>query len=331
MCHKGSMTRRKVKKIGFLAFDDMQALDLFGPLEAFQEANEHHGAEQLYDTLVITRSGRPVVSSSGVKISAHSSTKDCPRLHTLIIVGGAGARQPHFSADTLCWIKEEAPKLARLGSICTGLFVLAQTGILKGLRVSTHWHHVDEARDAFPDLVVDRDALYIRDGKFFTAAGVTAGIDLALALIAEDQGPSFASEIARHLVVFFKRPGDQRQYSSMLRDQTVSNDEFADLIAWIPDNLSADLSSFSLAERVNLGERQFRRRFSQLFGETPTKRIERIRVEYASNLLVTGNPSIDRVAQLSGFQSADTFRRVFERRLGVTPSEYRYRFSGVPT
>lgn len=325
------MATQRAKKIGFLAFDEMQALDLFGPLETFQEANEHGGPKQRYETVVITRNGRPAVSSSGVKVAAHTSIKECPRLHTLIVVGGAGARRENFAAETLRWIKNEAPKLVRVGSICTGLFVLARTGLLDGLHASTHWHHVDEARSKFPHITVDRDALYRRHGKFFTAAGVTAGIDMALALIEEDHGPSFASDIARHLVVFFKRPGDQRQYSSALRYQTESSDEFADLIAWIPDNLTADLSSVALAQRVNLSERQFRRRFSQMFGETPTKHIERVRVEYASHWLVADTPNVDRIAKLSGFHCTDTFRRVFERRRGVTPTEYRSRFGEART
>lgn len=321
------MTKRNVINIGFLAFNEMQALDLFGPLEVFQEANEQRATGKIYKTFVITSNGRPVSTSSGVRVSAHVSLDDCPRLHTLIVAGGAGARSRRFPSSTIEWIRNEAPKLTRLGSICTGLFILARTGLLKNRRVSTHWHHADEAQHAFPNLLVERDALYIRDGKYFTAAGVTAGIDLALALIAEDHGPRFSSQIARHLVVFFNRPGDQRQFSSTLRQQGNSTDQFADLIAWIPDNLQTKLTSAVLAERVNLSERQFRRRFSRLFSETPTRYIERVRAETAGNWLLTDGLTVDRVAQLCGYQSADTFRRAFERQFGVTPSEYRSRFS----
>lgn len=326
------MGKRYAKKIGFLAFDDMQGLDLLGPLEAFEEANQQIGGQhRLYETLIITRDGKPVVSSTGVTVGAHKSIRNCPPLHTLVIAGGAGARIEKFPFDVLYWIENETPRLKRIGSICTGLFVLARTGLLDGRRVTTHWHHVEEARAKFPNIDVVSDALFLRQGKFFTAAGVTAGIDLALSLIEEDHGPSAASEVARHLVVFFKRPGDQRQYSSVLQHQTEAADEFANLVAWIADNLSADLSSYALAERVGLGERQFRRRFAKVFGETPTKRIERIRIESACNWLITERSTVERIAEVVGYQSSDTFRRVFERLCGVTPSEYRSRFGRAAT
>jgi len=320
-----------VKNIGYLAFDGMQALDLFGPLEAFQEANEQlpKGRRATYRNVVVTLDGSPVVSSSGVTINAHKSIKTCPPLHTLVISGGAGARAPDFPVEILDWIESIAPKLTRIGSVCTGLFILARTGLLDGKRVTTHWHHIHEAREKFHALKLDPEALYLRNGKFFTAAGVTASIDMALALIEEDLGRNAALKVARHLVVFFKRPGDQRQYSSVLQNQTNATDKFSELTAWITDNLSNDLSSHILAERVGLSERQFRRRFAQVFGETPTRYIERIRIEAASGSLVNEPSDIDAIARNTGFTNADTFRRSFERLRGITPSDYRRRFSGL--
>ena len=321
------MKQQPAKKIGFLAFDGMQTLDLFGPLETFQEANEQVGGRRrLYENLIITRDGSSVTSSSGVRIDAHASTANCPPLHTLIIIGGEGARVSDFPEDVLFWIKKQERRVLRIGSICTGFFILAQTGLLDGLNATTHWHHVREACDKFPAIHIDADALFLRHGKIFTAAGVTAGIDMALALIEEDFGPSAAALIARHLVVFFKRPGDQRQYSSLLHHQTKAPNKFGNLAAWIKENLTGNLSSAVLAERVGLSERQFRRRFLDIFGETPTKHIERIRLETACEWLVAGSLTIDQIAQHAGFRSADTFRRAFERLLGVTPSEYRSRF-----
>ena len=322
--------RTYVKKIGFLAFNDMQGLDLIGPLDAFAVANEQIGESRcLYETIIITRDGKPVVSSAGVTIGAHTSIKNCPPLHTLVIAGGAGARREDFPSDVLRWIERMTPKLKRVGSICTGLFIFARTGLLNGRRVTTHWHHTDEAQGRFPAVDVVSDALFVREGKFFTAAGVTAGIDLALSLIEEDHGPTAASEVARHLVVFLKRPGDQRQYSTVLRHQTETTDEFAELVAWIADNLASDLSSLALAERVGLSERQFRRKFAKVFGETPARHIERIRIESACNWLATENITMRRIAEHVGYKDTDTFRRAFERLCGVAPSEYRSRFSGT--
>ncbi|MEM9055851.1 MAG: GlxA family transcriptional regulator [Pseudomonadota bacterium] len=325
------MSTGKTKRIGFLAFDGFQGLDLIGPLEAFEEANQLPGSTRRpYQTVVVTRDGEPAVADSGITLCAHASIDDCPPLHTLIIAGGAGARRMDFPQAVVHWIAQSAPRLARLGSICTGLFILARTGLLDGERVTTHWQHIDEASENFPALHVVGDALFLRQGKLFTAAGVSAGIDLALALIEEDHGPAVAADVARHLVVFFKRPGDQRQYSSMLRHQTESPDEFANLVAWIADNLSADLSSPALAERVGLSERQFRRRFARVFGETPTQRIERIRMETACTWLGSERATVEQIAADLGYRSADTFRRAFERHRGVTPTEYRSRFGGGP-
>lgn len=321
------MPKRSPYSIGYLVFDGVQALDLFGPLEAFQEANEQIGGA-CYRNLLISETGAPVTSSSGVVITAHHSIADCPPLDTLIIPGGAGARVKDFPFAALSWIKEIAPRVRRLGSVCTGVFILAQTGLIDGRRVATHWHHVRGAQERFPDISFVDDALFLREGKMFTAAGVTAGIDMALALIEEDMGPSAAALVARHLVVFVKRPGDQRQFSSVLQHQTSAADEFADLTAWIADNLDKHLSSELLAERVGLSERQFRRRFAQAFGETPTRYIERMRIEVACGRLVNEVQPIEQIAGATGFSSADSFRRVFERLRGVTPSDYRSRFRG---
>lgn len=323
------MARRKPHYIGYLIFDGVQALDLFGPLDAFDEANEQIDSNQAhYKNVLVSKDGAPVTMSNGAAVEAQASIHDCPSLDTLIIPGGSGARIIDFPNEVIGWIASIAPKLQRVGSICTGLFILAQTGMLDGRRVTTHWRHGREAEERFPRLTVIDDALFLREGKIFTAAGVTAGIDMALSLIEEDFGPSTASLVARHLVVFVKRPGDQRQYSSILRHQTEAAGEFADLTAWIADHVADAVSSENLAERVGLSERQFRRRFAQAFGETPTRYIERIRIETACGWLTSEMQSIDTIARETGFSSADTFRRTFERLRGVTPSEYRNRFRG---
>lgn len=326
-CYLIKMTSAKPKKIGFLVFDGIQALDLFGPLDAFQEANDNSvGSTKHYELILVSHDGGSVLTSSGVRIEAHRSIKNCPSLHTLIVAGGEGTRAPDFPADVIQWIKQTAPGLQRYGSICTGLYILAQTGLLNGQTVTTHWRHTEDAQDRFPELKVVPDALYLTTGKVFSAAGVTAGIDLALALIENDLGPSIAADVARHLVVFVKRPGDQRQFSSILQTQMRASDDFADLVAWIANNLRSDLSSFELAERVGLSERQFRRRFANHMGETPTQYIERVRIETASQSLRNERASIEQIALDVGYASSDTFRRAFERFLGVSPTAYRERF-----
>lgn len=203
---------------------------------------------------------------------------------------------------------------------------MTKTGLLNGQTVTTHWHHAEDAQAQFRKLTIVADELYLTSGKVFSAAGVTAGIDLALALIEDDLSPSASADVARHLVVFLKRPGDQRQFSTILQTQMRATNDFADLAAWIADNLRADLSSFALAERIGLSEGQFRRRFAKLMGETPTQYIERVRIEIASQSLREGQATIEQVAYDVGYANSGTFRHAFERFLGVPPSVYRERF-----
>lgn len=321
------MTNNTPKRIGYLVFDGLQALDLFGPMDAFEEANsllpdnKHH-----YEQVLVAADGQSVAMSNGVRIEPHVTLADCPPLHTLIVPGGAGTRAPSFPDIAIDWIRAAAPALQRYGSICTGLYVLARTGLLDGHEVTTHWFHTDDVQQRYPALSVVPDALFLKSGKVFTAAGVTSGIDLALALIEEDLGPSMASSVAKHLVVFLKRPGGQKQFSTVLERQALADDDYADLIAWIADNLTADLSSLALADRLAVSERQFRRRFVQLTGETPTQHIERMRIEAATEILVTGHTPVEVIAANVGYNKTDTFRRAFERFFGISPSAYRERF-----
>lgn len=323
------MTSKQTRHIGYFVFDGIQALDLFGPLDAFDEVNALH--TQLvppYKNIIVSLSGDAVMTASGVSIAAHCSIDDCPPLDTLIIPGGAGSR-PHLIPQTaIDWVTMQGRRGVRLGSVCTGLFILARTGLLDGKRVTTHWQHAKQMQSTFPALQIDIDALFVRTEKFFTAAGVTAGIDMALALIEEDHGSRLAAEVARQLVMYVKRAGGQKQYSSLLAHQTDSPDRFAELILWIADHLSEDLSPMMLAARVHLSERQFRRRFQQAFGETPTRFVERMRIEQARDWLTNCTHPIEKIARLAGFESADVFRRAFERHYGVAPSDYRSRFGG---
>jgi transcriptional regulator GlxA family with amidase domain len=210
--------------------------------------------------------------------------------------------------------------------VCTGFFALAQTGLLDGRRVTTHWKFASELASRFPFLKVDANALYIRDGKFYSSAGITAGIDLALALIEEDFGAQVALAVARELVVYMKRPGGQEQFSEPLKFQVASTSRFTDLAAWILVHLDRDLSVEAMAEHTNLCPRQFSRRFRSEFNSTPAAFVQRLRLDEGRKRLSASDCSVEAVADSVGFHDPDSFRRAFIRRFGVAPSQYRNRF-----
>lgn len=323
------MKEKTTIRIGFLVFDGIQALDLFGPQEAFAEANKC-GADlhMNYECLLISEDGQPVTTESGISLGAHISIDDCPPLHTLIIPGGAGSRPHLIPQRVIDWTQHHAEHTQRIGSVCTGLFILARTGLLNGRRVTTHWHNADEIAARFPELDVDADSIFIRDGKVITAAGITSGIDMALALIEEDMGAKIATAVARELVVFVRRPGGQNQYSTLLQQQQASGTRFNDLLTWIANNLTEDLSTEAMAKRVCLSERHFRRAFKQAHNDSPARVVERIRIDIAKDWLATSDQSIEQIARLVGYRTPDAFRHSFERQLGTTPSEHRRRFGG---
>lgn len=321
------MTRRQ---IGILGFDGMQALDVVGPADAFAAAltdSESSSPERIYDVTIIGLTGRRLVSEGGLVIQAHVTIHDAPRLDTLIVPGGAGLRVPSASERASKWILSRAPRIRRIASVCTGIYGLAPTGLLDGRRVTTHWAFVQDAARRFPKLHFDPDALFIRDGSFYTSAGITAGIDLSLAMIEEDCGPRVALAVARELVVFVKRPGGQNQFSEPLRFQSEAADRFSDLAAWVAMNLRNDLSVETLAARVFLSSRQFSRAFKVRFQTTPAAFVEETRLAEASRRLSSQRVTVDIVAHSVGYPTTDTFRRAFERRYGVTPTDFRRRFA----
>ena len=321
------------RNIGLIGYDQVQALDLVGPSDAFSgvvltgsDGARHHP----YKVYVLGLSDKPFRAESGLVFQPTCALADAPALDTLIVPGGCALRLSDTAAKIAAWIKPRAPKIRRIASICTGLFGLAPTGLLDGRPVTTHWHYAQDAAQRFPALDVKSDALYIKSDKFYSSAGVTAGIDLALALIEEDLGPAVALAVARELVVYLKRPGGQEQFSEPLKFQTQSADRFADLAAWISGHLRQDLSVEALAERAHLCPRHFSRRFKQAFGVTPADFVERLRLDEARRRLSARQDTIDAVADSVGFHSADAFRRAFERRFGVAPSGYRARFVMQP-
>src|SRR6266478_4525090 len=280
-----------------------------------------------YEVVIIGLTNRPFTSESGVVFKPHKTITNAPALDTLIIPGGKGLRVPDTQRKAAEWIRRRAAKTRRIATVCTGTFGLAATGLLNGRRVTTHSRQAQELSKTFPQLKVDPNALFLKDGKFYTCAGITAGIDLSLALIEEDFGPRVALSVARELVVYLKRPGGQEQFSEPLQFQTLSLDRFADLAVWIKGHLRSDLSAEALADRANLSPRHFSRRFKAVFGTTPADFVDSLRLSEARARLTLPDQTIDRVAYSVGFKSADAFRRAFERRFGLQPSTYRKHFS----
>lgn len=322
------MTRR----IGILGYDGLQALDLVGPAEAFaavRDPAESSGgdAPRAYDITIIGLQGRRFVAETGITMTADTTVSRPLHLDTLIIPGGRTMREPETGKRTAAWVKSRGAGIRRVASVCTGIYGLAPTGWLDGRRVTTHWRYAKDLAQRYPKLRVDADALYIKDGRFYTSAGITAGIDLSLALIEEDKGPSVALDVARELVVYCKRPGGQDQFSEPLRFQSQSSDRFGDLIAWIGDHLRGDLSTETMAARTFLCTRQFGRLFKRAYGTTPAAYVEELRLGEASRRLAARRAGLESVARSVGYRSVDVFRRAFERRFGVTPAAYRARFT----
>jgi transcriptional regulator GlxA family with amidase domain len=318
------------RRVGMIGFDGVTALDLVGPSEAFANAYvEDDGGKprHAYEIVVLGLTRRPFrAADSGLVFRPHATLEHAPELDTLVVPGGRGLREAATNARVAAWVKQRAVRIRRVVSVCTGLYGIAAAGLLDGRRATTHWAHADDAQRRFPRVRLEPDALYVKDGKFYSSAGITAGIDLALALIEEDLGPRAALAVARELVVYLKRPGGQEQFSEPLRFQTQSADRFADVAAWMSGHLRQDLSVEALAARACLCPRQFTRRFRKAFRTTPADFVERVRLDEARRRLCAPQETIQEIADSVGFHSSDAFRRAFERRFGVAPNAYRKRF-----
>jgi transcriptional regulator GlxA family with amidase domain len=269
----------------------------------------------------------PLRSSSGLRLVADRGFRDLRAdVDTLLVAGGRGARAAAQEATLLAWLKRMAPRVRRLGSVCTGTFILAAAGLLDDRRATTHWAYCDGLARLHPRIAVDPDPIFIRDGQVYTSAGVTAGMDMALALVEEDYGRHVALEVARQLVMFLRRPGGQSQFSSQLAVQTADREPLRELQAWIADHLVADLSVTTLADRVAMSPRHFARVFAAELGLTPARFVEVQRVEAARRRLEESADGVDLVAATCGFGCAEVMRRAFLRTVRVSPSDYRSRF-----
>ena len=320
--------RASARTIAILAMPGVQLLDVSGPLDVFAEANRQAGAE-VYALRVIGSRPGTVRSSSGLRLIPDASVADRPPpdIDTLLVAGSPRAADVAVEPATLEWLRRQCAAARRYGSVCSGAFLLAQAGLLKGRRVTTHWAVAQRLARDFPSVRVDADAIHVRDGRLRTAAGVTAGLDLALALVEEDLGRELALAVAAQLVMFFKRPGGQLQFSRDGAAALGGRSALQELQRWIAAHPDADLSVPVLAARAGLGPRHFARLFRHEIGTTPAAWVEQARIAAARHLLELGRLTPKQVAGRCGFSSIDTLRRSFVRLVGVTPAQYRRSFA----
>jgi transcriptional regulator GlxA family with amidase domain len=311
--------------IELLAFPHVQILDVTGPLQVFATANDMAGGKlPPYAIRVVSKTGGAVASSSGVELLADALPPHDSTLDTLIIAGGPGIEAAVTDEALVDWVRGRAGQARRFASVCTGAILLATSGLLDGRRAATHWSLCADLAKRFPLVRVQPDPIFVHDGPAWTSAGVTAGIDLALALVEEDLGRTVALAVARYLVVFLKRPGGQAQFSAALALQ--DEGRFDALHSWIGAHLSGDLSLPMLADQAGMSARSFSRHYLEATGRTPARAVETLRVEAAQGLLLDSQLPVKRVAQRCGFGSEETMRRSFLRLLAATPQEYRARF-----
>ncbi|GAA4498235.1 GlxA family transcriptional regulator [Gluconacetobacter tumulicola] len=317
------------KTIGILALPGVQMLDVAGPLDVFAEANVQSGRQVYLSSVVATAEG-PIVSSSGLRVLPDMIFDlGAPvAFDTLLIAGAPHLGDGPVDPALLDWLRQSAPRNRRFGSVCSGALVLAATGLLDGRRVTTHWAVAEQLARQFPEVRVEVDALHVRDGPLRTAAGVTAGLDLALALVEEDLGREIAKKVASQLVMFFKRPGGQLQFSRRGEANPVGRSTLQEIQRWVISNPAMDASLAALATRAGLSPRHFARLFRQEIGSTPSVWVETVRVAAARAMLEAGERP-KQAAAACGFGDIDTFRRAFQRQVGITPAEYRRRYETV--
>jgi transcriptional regulator GlxA family with amidase domain len=308
-----------MRTIGLLIFPDFQLLDAAGPIAVFDTA-ARESPPPAYRLRVIANTAGPVTSSSGIQLIAQSFSDD--PLDTLIVAGGSGSREASACPQTLAFIRAAAPRARRLASVCTGAFILAAAGLLDGRRATTHWGRAAELARAYPQVHVEPDRIFIRDGRVWTSAGVTAGIDLALALVADDLGEQVAKRAAQQLVVYYRRPGGQSQFSALLEGDRPGS-RFSPVLGWARERLGERLSVERLADHAAMSPRHFARAFTAETGTTPAKAIERLRLEAAREQVESSAEPIEQIAMHAGFRDPERMRRAFLRAFGQPPQALR--------
>jgi transcriptional regulator GlxA family with amidase domain len=312
-------------------YPNVQSLDFTGPLEVFTGADQllaHEGrSERGYRVSLLSTDGAPLATSSGLAVVPHGSLAEATkRIDTLIVAGGYGCMEAAADATLIDWIAKAACSARRTASVCTGAFLLARAGLLDGRRATTHWASAEELARRHPAVRVDPEPIFVRDGPVWTSAGVTAGMDLALALVEEDTDREVALTIARHLVLFLRRPGSQSQFSATLSAQEPRREPLREAQRFALENPAADLSVEAMAVRAHMSPRHFARSFRAEVGVTPARFVEHVRIEAARRRLEETQEAIGAVAGACGFGTPETLRRVFLRALDVGPLEYRRRF-----
>jgi transcriptional regulator GlxA family with amidase domain len=311
-----------MRRIAIVVFGGVNALDAVGPAEVFSQAERKWPS-----SYAIGLVGRQGDSSSGLVLGPLVTPEDCDgAIDTLIVAGGVGVQDACQDVELIGWLQAAAGRSRRVASVCTGTFLLARAGLLDGRRVTTHWDFCAQLALRYPAIMVEPDPIFIRDGKISTSAGVTAGMDLALALVEEDLGAEAALEVARALVFFARRPGGQAQFSVQLSSQAARPGPLRELQDWIAGHLDSDLSIAGMADQAHMSQRTLARTFTKEIGMTPAAYVESIRVEQARTRLEAGHP-LASIVRSCGFGTAETMRSAFHRRLGVSPADYRTRFA----
>ncbi len=306
-------------RLALVLFPGFQLLDAAGPIAAFEIAGRF--VPGAYSLQLSASEPGPVNSSSGVALAANALPR-YNQMDTLLVAGGDGADAACRDGRLIRFLRRAGARLARTASVCSGTLLLAEAGLLDGRRATTHWCRTRQFEQQYPNVRLEPDLIWVRDGQFWTSAGITAGIDLALALISEDLGPSVAKDVARQLVVHAQRPGGQTQHSSLL-ELGPGDGRFAELNAWICQRLDARLDVNALAAHVKMSPRTFARAYAAETGVTPAKAVERLRVEAARALIEAGEPSLQGIAERTGFGDLERMRRAFTRLFGTPPSALR--------
>lgn len=330
------MVKAPTRTICMLTYPGAQSLDISGPVEVFalasrQADEDRNGSRPLYAVKLLAVDTNPVVMSSGIRLLPDLPCADMPDdTDTLLVCGGMGNSLDLARADRtlVAWLGKAGARVRRVASVCSGALLLAEAGLLDGREATTHWSDVRELRERYPKVRVQADAIYTHDGHVWASAGITAGMDMALAMVAEDHGASLALKVAKRMVMANKRSGGQSQFSRQLQSLDLP-DQFQQLEQWMRDNLHLRLSVDELSERLHMSPRQFNRRFVKAFLLTPQKYVEQLRIEAAKPLLESTRKDIQWVAGECGFGSVDALRRAFVRHLSVTPGEYRARFGSL--
>lgn len=327
------MNAAQTQRILFLAAPGTEILDLVGPLQVFARASEMFGRENpgsppIYSVEVVSASAsRSLVANCGLRIIAHKTFREVRgKIDTLLVAGGDAIEQDEVNADVVRWLRNIAERIRRVGSVCTGAMLLARAGLLDGRRATTHWNWCEVLMKQAPRAEVDPDPIFVRDENVYTSAGVTAGMDLALALVEEDHGSRLALQVARNLVLYLRRPGGQSQFSAALSLQVTDRKPLRDLESWVLDNLDKPLTVPVLAQRVAMSPRNFARVFANEMKTTPAKFVERLRIEAARRRLEESQNSMEAIASECGFGNVNSMRNVFQRALKIPPGQYRRHF-----